>query len=141
VRHLCAEVVDGGCPGEAGDLDIAEAVVGEVRLEGLEPLAFEDVPVGLEGAFVDERGNLCLLEGAVGTEALAVAESDLGTRRPGDTEPRPAGYALADVEEEHPGLGLGHRNGCEGLVDANRRHHLGPQTARRCLRDLRRLPG
>src|SRR6185369_5162387 len=64
---------------QARDFDVLEAVVLETRLPYFRPAALHDVSVRLETALVP-RFDDGLIDGAVGREALAVAQ---GERRSG----------------------------------------------------------
>ena len=79
---------------EAGDLDVAEAVVGEARLEHLDAVSAQRELVALGGA-----AQVLGVERAVGVEHLAVAQHDVVARCAAGLEAHHTRRVLAEVDD------------------------------------------
>ena len=120
VHHLAADGVEFWSAREAGQLDVAEAVIGEARLVDLfRAVAAQDVSVGGPGI-----AQVLDVQRAVVVEQLGVAQLDLGAARAADAQLDPAAEVLPHVVDIHAGAGAGHPGGHDGVEDADGRHHL-----------------
>src|SRR5687767_9978737 len=86
----------------ARDLDVAEAVEREARLERLLALALEDEGVGLAG-----RSQVLGVDGAVRVQGLGVAQGDLRSCLALHLETHPPDHVPAQVEDVTAALWLG----------------------------------
>ena len=109
---------------QAGQLHVAEAVVGEARLEDELAVRARRVAVHLRRA-----AQVGGVERAVVVEHLGVAEGDGLAGGAGGFHAAPAHHVLAEIEHEHAGLRLGHLDGREFLDDPDRFVALPDQTA------------
>ena len=99
VDHAAFEGGGGGLAGEAGHLDVAEAVIGEARLPDFGASALEGVEIG--GA---RRAQVGDVERAIGLQRFGMAQRDLGALGAGDAQTAPAHHVLAHIEDVDAGL-------------------------------------
>lgn len=115
-----AQVVGGQLAGMTLDADVAEAVRGVPRFEGLAGPAGRDDPVDLAGRqrLGQERhvhAEVIRRHIAVGAQGLAVREGEAGAHRTEVGQPHPAVDVLAEVEDLPVGTRAGHRDRDEFL--------------------------
>src|SRR3546814_11888147 len=90
------DIVGGRRAGIALDLDIAEAVIGEMRLEHLGlAVPGENESIGTFG-----EPQVRLIDGAVGVEQFGKAQRDFGARLAECLQPHPACEILPETEHD-----------------------------------------
>ena len=135
VNDAAADRIELGRSGEARDLDVAEAVIGEARLPDLLAGALEDVVVLGLG-----RAQGFLVERAVLVKELGEAEPDVRAPRPLGAEAGPAAEVLAHVENVNARKGTRHLERDDGIDDLDGRHQLGRKRSLRSVDRFGRRP-
>ena len=130
VHDASCDRIERGFGGQARDLDVAEAVVGEARLEGFFGIGAKGVAVGLGRA--PEVGGV---DHAIGVEHLGVVQGDGVAGLGAQMHAAPADHVLAEIEDVHAGLGLRDGDGLDGAIHAHGLVGLGDQGRARRVTD------
>jgi hypothetical protein len=104
VEDLAGDGIERRLSRIAGDFDVTESVIGEVRFKMFGTTAAQDKRVGSFGA-----AQIVAIDVAVGLEDLSETQSYFGPGRSRGFQRGPTNHVLAHVEDEN--LGRGGRDG------------------------------